>query len=283
MTDAMQPSPTGSPAAGPVDRAAAFAAGPTRIPRKFVWVVLGAAAVLGVGGALLEHVLDAAGVNPTPTTTVTTIVASRPLAAGSEHESVVPGEPATFMGLNRMTPGEARPFSLVNERGQTVSLADERSRVVVLTFFDGRCDDICPVLAEEIGKADSDLGASAGRVIFLTVNTDPAATAVSGLANVLTKTALGHLPNWHMLTGTLSELNAVWRSYGITVSFDAATRTVEHNDVMYFLDGDGRFRFSATPFANERRPSGTHELASDEISKFATGIATYAYELTDSR
>ena len=37
---------------------------------------------------------------------------------------------------------------------------------------------------------------------------------------------------------------------------------------MYFLDGTGRFRFSATPFANERRPSGTYELASSEISRF---------------
>jgi len=283
MTDTIQPSPTGSSPARPVDRAAAFAAGPTRIPRKFVWVVLSAAAVLGLGGALLEHVLDAAGVNPTPTTTATTIVAPRPLAAGGERESVVAAEPAAFLGLDRMTPGEARPFSLVDERGQTVSLADERSRVVVLTFFDGRCDDICPVLAAEIAKADSDLGASAGRVSFLTVNTDPAATAISGLSNVLTKTALGRLPNWHMLTGTLSELNAVWQSYGITVRFDAVTRTVEHNDVMYFLDGEGRFRFSATPFGNERRPAGTYQLASNEISEFARGIATYAYRLTDSR
>ena len=122
-----------------------------RIPRRFVWVVLGAARYWS-RGALLEHVLDA-GANPAATTTATTVVASSPSAAGSEHESVVAGEPAAFMGLNRMTPGDARDFSLVDERGQTVALADERSRVVVLTFFDGRCDDICPVLAEEIARS----------------------------------------------------------------------------------------------------------------------------------
>jgi cytochrome oxidase Cu insertion factor (SCO1/SenC/PrrC family) len=282
MTDTMKPSRTGTSTEGRVDRATAFAAGPTRIPRKFVWTLLGAAAVLGVGGALLEHVLDAAGVNPTPTTTMTTL-APRPFAAEGEREAVVPGELAAFMGLNRMTPGEARSFSLVDERSRTVSLADERGKVVVLTFFDGRCNDICPVLAAEIVQADRDLGAASGRVGFLTVNTDPAATAVSGLQDVLVKTALGRLPNWHMATGPLSDLNTVWQSYGITVSFNAATRTVEHNDVMYFLDVKGRFEFSATPFANERRPSGTYELPRDEITRFATGIATYARQLADNR
>jgi protein SCO1/2 len=264
-----------------VDRAAAFAAGPVRIPRKFVWFVLCAAAVLGIGGALLEHVLDAAGINPTPSTTVTTIAQSHPVAvASSEHEAVMPGELAAFMGLNRMTPGQARPFSLVDERGQTVSLADERAKVVVLTFFDGRCNDICPVIADEIEQADADLGPSAGGVSFLTVNTDPAATAVSGLQNVLVKTHLGRLSNWSMLTGPLSELNTVWQNYGITVSYDTATRTAEHNDVMYFLDGEGRFQLSATPFANESRPSGTYDLPADQITRFAAGIATYTRQIT---
>ena len=47
--------------AAPVDRAAALAAGPSRIPRKFWYVVLAAAAALGIGGALLEHLLSAVG------------------------------------------------------------------------------------------------------------------------------------------------------------------------------------------------------------------------------
>jgi protein SCO1/2 len=284
MTDTMQPGSHEASTGAPLDRAAALAAGPTRIPRKFVWWVLCAAAVLGIGGALLEHVLDAAGVNPSPTPTATTLVPTRPaVSPGGEHEAVVPGGLAAFMGLDRMTPGQAAPFSLVDESGRAVSLAGEQSKVVVLTFFDGRCNDICPVVADEIALADADLGPLAKRVSFLTINTDPAAAAVSGLDNVLEKTGLGRLSNWHMLTGPLSELNTVWRNYGITVSFDDATRTVEHNDVMYFLDAKGRFRFSATPFADESRPAGTYALAKADITRFAKGIATYAGQLTGVR
>jgi len=282
----MQSMSTGASAEGTVDRAAAFAGGPTRIPRRFVHLVLFAAAVLGVGGALLEHVLDATGINPTAPSVTTPTRTPRPVAAQSssgEHEAVVPGELAAFMGLTRTTPGQARPISLVDERGQRFSLADESARVVVLTFFDGRCNDICPVVAGEIEQADADLGELTRRVSFLTVNTDPAATAVSGLQGVRIRTGLGRLSNWHMLTGPVSELNTVWQSYGITVSFDTATRKVEHNDVMYFLDGEGRFRFSATPFADESRPSGVYELPSAEITQFARGIATYAGELVADR
>lgn len=269
--------------AAPVDRAAALAAGPSRIPRKFWYVVLAAAAALGIGGALLEHLLSAVGLNPSaPPVTTTTRPSPAPTAAG-ERGTPVPGKLASFIGLVSMTPGGARPFSLVDERGRTISLSSYHGKVVVLTFFDGRCNDICPVLGAEIRRAEADLGARAGAVSFLTVNTDPASTAVSGLDRALATTKLGVLANWHMLTGPLAELNSVWSSYGISVSFDTATRTVAHNDVMYFLDGKGRFAYRASPFANEARPSGKFVLPGAEISRFALGIATYAARIEGTR
>jgi cytochrome oxidase Cu insertion factor (SCO1/SenC/PrrC family) len=283
MTDTVgRPSPGGA-GANSVDRAAAFAAGPTRIPRRFVHWMLFAAAVLGIGGALLEHVLSAAGINPTaPATTTpatTTPAPTTTVLQGAIRETKVPGKLAAFMALSSMTGGEARPFSLIDEHGQALSLADERGKVVVLSFFDGRCNDICPVVAAEIVQADARLGPLASRVSFLTVNTDPGATAVSGLDPVLSRTGLGRLANWHMLTGPVAELNAVWLDYGITVTYDTATRTVEHNDAIYFLDESGRFRYGATPSANELRPSGTYVLAEGDIARFATGIATYVGQL----
>ena len=282
MTDAAQPGAS-RPGTDPVDRAAAFASGPARIPRKFVHWVVFAAAALGIGGALLEHVLTVTGVNPSPSSATTTVppTTSPPAKTppAGEHEATVQGALASFMGLEQMTAGEARPFSLLSSRGGTVSLAAERGKVVVLSFFDSRCNDICPVLADEIEQADHDLGALAARVSFLTINTDPGATAASGVDGVLTRTDLGRLSNWEMLTGPLAELNTVWQNYGITVSYDTATRAVNHNDVMYFLDATGRFRFSATPTADEARPSGRYELPGAEVARFAHGIAAYAAEL----
>ncbi len=278
MSAASQPPRSGATAEGAFDRAAAFAAGPSRIPRNFVYWLLAAVAALGLGGVALERLVSAVGLNPTPAAVTTPPTTSRPAGAASafEHSTPVPGRLASFMGLETLTPGTAGPISLVDERGQTVSLAAERHKAVVLSFFDGRCNDIGPVLGAEIREADADLGAAAGRVVFLTVNTDPAATAVSGLDEAVARTGLGHLPNWYMLTGPLSELNTVWRAYAVTVTFDTVTRTVSHIDVMYFLDGRGRFAYSATPFADESRPAGSYVLPRSEVARFALGVATYA-------
>lgn len=278
MTGTPEPGENGQNNELQVDRAALFAAGPVGVPRKFVWIVLCAAAVLALGGALAEHIVSAAGLNPTPSTTTVARPAHRVSDTSTEHEAVVAGKLASFIGLDRLTPGAARGFSLVDEGGQTISLSSERGRIVVLTFFNARCNDICPVLAQEIELADADLGSGATKVSFLTVNTDPAATAVAGLEKAAA-TGLGRLANWHMLTGPLAELNSVWQAYGIAVSYNPLKRTVLHNDVMYMLDGQGRFRFSATPFADESRPSGTFELPSQDIAEFARGIASYVAQL----
>ena len=66
MTDTTEPAPDGQVPETRVDRAAALAAGPSGVPRRFAWIVLGAAAVLALGGVLAEHLVSAAGLNPTP-------------------------------------------------------------------------------------------------------------------------------------------------------------------------------------------------------------------------
>ncbi len=283
MTGATETPSNGTLAEPSVDRAAAFAAGPARIPRNFVYLLLCAAAVLGIGGVLLEHVLSAVGLNPAPTGVTTPAPRSAPHSSTAAHKAPVRSALASFMGLSRMTPSRAGPISLVDENGRTVSLAGERGKVVVLSFFNGPCNDICPVVAAEIRQADADLGSEAARVSFLTINTDPDATAVTGLARTLSVTGLDHLPNWHMLTGPLGQLNTVWQAYGITVSLDTVTRVVAHNDLMYFIDRSGRFRFSATPFADESRSSATYSLPSSDIARFANGIATYAAKVAGDR
>ncbi len=282
MSDATESPDRGSTDAA-VDRAAALAAGPTRIPRNFVYLVLCAVALLGLGGLLLEHIMSAAGLNPTQTRVTLPRPPTASTLPATVHDTPVHGALAFFMGLGRLAPATARPFSLIDQVGQPLSLADERGKVVVLTFFNGRCNDICPVLAAEINQADVDLGAEATRVSFLTVNTDPMSAAVADLSGAVTRTGLGRLPNWHMLTGSLAALDAVWQSYGVVVTVDTSTHAVAHTDIMYFIDPSGQFRFSATPFGNESRSTSAYSLPRPEVAHFAKGIATYAGALAGGR
>lgn len=264
-----------------LDRAAALAEGAPGIPANFIFWALGIVLVLSLGGLLGEHLFSAAGLNPTPTpaatptTTVRETPAPTPIPA---NDRSLKAPLAAFMGLTSSRSGPAPAFMLTSQTGQPVPLPVQPPRVVVLTFFDATCNDICPVLASEVEQAETDLGPAASQVEFLTVNTDPAALAQSAEARVLTGTGLGKLANWHMLTGPLASLNAVWKAYGVSISLAAKTGLEAHNNVIDFIDPRGDLRYQATPVADESA-TGVFSLPAASISRWGQGIATYAEKL----
>ena len=179
------------------------------------------------------------------------------------------------MDLSTLRAHRARQFTLIDQRGATTAVPTPAPDVVVLSFFNASCNDICPVEAAEIEQADHDLGSAAVDVEFVTVNTDPSALAPSAETAVFDDTGLNALPNWHMLTGPLASLNPVWRSYGVSITVEAKTGLEAHTDVMDFIDGAGYVRYRATPFADESR-TGTFSLPAASVARWGQGIATYA-------
>jgi protein SCO1/2 len=244
--------------------------------------VLGAALVLSLGGFLVEHLFSSAGLNPTPATTTTapnpvrTVPANtpRPPAPARALDAPLPA----FMGLSTPSPRPATRFTLTDQNGQAVTVPTHPSRVVVLTFFNAPCNDICPVLADEIQRADADLGAQADDVEFVTVNTDPAALAASAERPTVVGTGLGTLANWRMVTGPLTTLDQVWKAYGVSISFNAKTGLEAHNDVMDFIDRQGFLRYRSTPFADESS-LGSFSLPAANEARWGRGIAAYARRL----
>ncbi len=252
-----------------VDRAAALAEGAPKVPRRVVIIALVVAAVLALAGTALERLFSSVGLNPTPSA-ATPATRSPPTSLPGLTASM-----AAFLGLVSLTPGPAPAVSLTDQNGQPVSLDQLRGKVVVLTFFDADCADACPVLAADITGADADLGANRSRVVFLTVNTDPLQTTTAPPSAAVTLTGLSALGNWRFLTGSLAALDAVWRSYGVTINVSTASGVVAHNNVMYFVDPNGQLRIRATPVADESTV-GTFSLPPSSVTRSAAGIAAYA-------
>jgi cytochrome oxidase Cu insertion factor (SCO1/SenC/PrrC family) len=262
-------------------RQAAFAAGTPHMSRRVIAWGIAVLLVLGVGGALADHL----------------VTSSTPPPANADHAptghsgSVVPNHRATtttasqlhapltaFMGLNTLKDATAANFTLTDAAtGKAVSLGGLAGHVVVLTFANAPCNDICTVLSQELAKADAMLGTTSVPVTFVTVNTDPLATA-PGDAAVLSRSPLGHLQNFTFLTGSIKALNAVWVSYGISITADRSTGVVTHNELMYFIGPTGKIAWAATPVANETS-ARTYSLPASEINRFARGIAYYARKL----
>ncbi|HVA02579.1 MAG TPA: SCO family protein [Acidimicrobiales bacterium] len=274
--DDRQPDP---PQLSEAERAAAFRRSEPKVPPKFALIVVAVLVGLGVGGTLLEHLLSSVGLNPGATTagqtTATTSAPGLIAPPGSAPSAPEMGAPLPqFMGISPRS-ASAPNFSLEDQAGHLTSLADERGHAVVLTFFDGPCQDICPVVSAEVVQAADDLGSAASRVVFLTVNTDPLALSSAPASTAAVRTGLGSLATWHFLTSNLTTLNAVWRAYGVSVNVSRTSGIVAHNDVMYFVDPSGRLRYEATPFANEN-PTGGFSLPPASIARWGQGIATYA-------
>jgi cytochrome oxidase Cu insertion factor (SCO1/SenC/PrrC family) len=256
-------------------RSEQFAQGAPPVPRKAIVIAVVAFVVLGLGGALFDHFFGGP-VNTSATVTTGTdppSLETTTTAASGSRTSQLPASIPELLGLSTLTGGTAPPFTLTAAGGQAVSLGGLRGKVVVLSFFDSKCDDICPVLATELREALDDLGKEASRVVVLTVNTDPVATSLRATSPAEQATGPGSARQWRFLTGTLQELDAVWKAYGVSIEVQPTTDQVSHNNVLYFIDQKGKLRLRATPFANESR-GGSYSLPADTEQRFASGIAS---------
>jgi cytochrome oxidase Cu insertion factor (SCO1/SenC/PrrC family) len=271
------------------DRSAAFRAGTVPVPRRFVlWIIVGFA-VLGLGGIVGEKLIGNAGVGALISTPVTTLAGTGGSGAGATggaapgppappNAPAVTASPSAVIGLTHLAGIRAPAISLQNQSGARWTLAGAKGKVVVLTFFNAECDDICPVLAREITQADQLLGHRRTDVDFVVVNSDPLETSLTPVPPALTQTGLAGLTNVTFLNGPLTDLSAVWKHYGVTVALDNTNRVVTHNDVMVFIDPTGSLELGASPFANEDT-LGIYSLQSAVIHTFAKGVADSAASL----
>lgn len=263
--------------------AAGFAALPPRVWR-YAYLAVALVLILGLGVGLAARfggttttapAGQAAGSSSALRTPGTaTPHGTAPQAGGRQLQAPV----RALLGLRSLGAKAAPAFTLTDPvTGSRVSLADLRSHAVVLTFANASCDDICPVLATELQRAASLLAQTKVPVTFVTVNTDPLDTA-AGRAQIVHQPLLSALPHWRFLTGALSQLDPVWKAYGVSIAVNETTHRVSHNNVLYFISPAGRLRWSAIPFADQQ-PDGVETLPPAQIARFAEGIARYAGQL----
>jgi cytochrome oxidase Cu insertion factor (SCO1/SenC/PrrC family) len=269
------------PGHDPDDRAAKFAEGAAPIPRMAIVVAVVAFVVLGLGGVVFDHYLGGpvnTSVTPTTGTDPPSLETTAPSASSGHSE--LPASLSALLGLATLTSSPAPEFTLDAAGAGPVSLGSLRGKVVVLSFFDSRCNDICPVVASELDEALGDLGSDSSQVVVLTVNTDPIATAPSSAGPARSADDIGSAPEWNFLTGALAQLNAVWKAYGVSIEVEPSTGLISHNNVLYFIDQSGRLRLRATPFGNEAT-DGKYSLPASTESRFASGIAYEVRSLLD--
>jgi cytochrome oxidase Cu insertion factor (SCO1/SenC/PrrC family) len=181
----------------------------------------------------------------------------------------------SLMGLDSLPSPSAPGFTLTDQQGRTLSLADLRGKVVVLEFMDPHCTDICPIVSAEFIDAYHDLGQLAPKVVFAAVNVNQYHAAVSDMMAYSREHQLITIPDWHFFTGPTPALRKVWGDYNVEVEAPNPNADIVHSSIVYFIDPSGRERFLASPQV-DHKADGTSYLPSGQIAAWGQGIAQVA-------
>ncbi|MGH9128785.1 MAG: SCO family protein [Acidimicrobiales bacterium] len=171
------------------------------------------------------------------------LVGAAPMAVAAVNPNAAPILAQAMGDTPTPTNNPAPAFNLVDQTGQTVSLASLHGKAIAITFLDPVCTSECPIIAQDFRIADGLLGSDARRVEMVAVDANPRYITPDYLLAFDRQERMTALPNWHYLTGTLTQLRAVWRAYGVVASYAPGGAMVSHTEIAYVIDPTGVSRY----------------------------------------
>jgi cytochrome oxidase Cu insertion factor (SCO1/SenC/PrrC family) len=206
-------------------------------------------------------------------TVAVVVLGAAPMAFASVNKNADPIIAQAIAGDSAPIDEPAPGFTLTSQAGRQVSLTSLRGKVVLLTFLDPVCTTDCPIIAQEMRAADSMLGGKASQVELVAVVANPTYTAPAFTVAFTHQEGLDQVPNWLYLTGSLSQLQVVWRHYGIEVANLPAGAMSAHNDLAFVISATGQIR--------RKIDSDPGPGTSASKSSFASVLATSVLQTID--
>jgi cytochrome oxidase Cu insertion factor (SCO1/SenC/PrrC family) len=170
------------------------------------------------------------------------ILGAAPMAAAQASPNADPILAESIAGSSAPLNFPAKGFQLTDQRGRPVSLASLRGKVVLLTFLDPVCTTDCPLIAQEFRAAGQLLGAASKQVELVAIVTNPVYHQVADTQAFDRQEQLNQVPNWLYLTGSVPQLQQVWKDYGISAEILPAGSMIGHQDVAFVIDRMGHVR-----------------------------------------
>jgi cytochrome oxidase Cu insertion factor (SCO1/SenC/PrrC family) len=238
MTDSHEPT---SPATDDADTANTDS---PQSPPQSAWVfwggVTGASLIIALAVAVIISASStsnslSAATSGTPNSALSSFTSLKAIAPDINSKSATMLQLAPVQGASIVAP----PFFLTDQSGKQMTLAKFAGRPIVLTFNDDRCTDICTLLAQDVAAANRDLGSTAKKIAFVSINTNPYYPTVSDVKTWTDNHGLGDATNWYYGTGSPTQLAQVAAAYKMQIELNTADRTVAHGTGIYFIDPTG--------------------------------------------
>jgi cytochrome oxidase Cu insertion factor (SCO1/SenC/PrrC family) len=170
------------------------------------------------------------------------ILGAAPMAAAQASANADPILAEAISGSGVPLNFPAGDFRLTDQHGRPVSLASLRGKVVLLTFLDPVCTSDCPLIAQEFRQAGQILGAASSKVELVAIVANPVYHQVAYTRAFDRQENLNQVPNWLYLTGSVPQLEQVWKNYAFAVLSLPAGSMIGHPDLAYVIDQTGRVR-----------------------------------------
>ena len=170
------------------------------------------------------------------------ILGAAPMAAAQASPNADPILAEAIAGSAAPLNFPAKGFQLTDQHGRVVSLASLRGKAVLLTFLDPVCTTDCPLIAQEFRAAGQLLGADSRKVELVAIVANPVYHQVADVQAFDRQEYLNQVPNWLYLTGTVPQLQQVWKNYGIAAEILPAGSMIGHPDVAFVIDRAGHVR-----------------------------------------
>jgi cytochrome oxidase Cu insertion factor (SCO1/SenC/PrrC family) len=170
------------------------------------------------------------------------VLGAAPMASAAANHSADPILALAIEGGSTSLDLPAPGFSLTNQDGRAVTLASLHGKVVLMTFLDPVCTTDCPIIAQEFKQTAELLGAKDKDVDLVAIVANPTYRSAAFTQAFDRQEGLAGVPNWQYLTGSVSQLSAVWRGYGVSVTDLPAGAMSAHNDLAIVIDGAGNIR-----------------------------------------
>jgi protein SCO1/2 len=165
------------------------------------------------------------------------------LATSSERSSAPSTSAATSQATGFEGPAfpaglRAPAFSLTDQNGRRVSLAQYRGHVVVLTFVHSLCKEACPLMAEDIKGALNLLPAGGRGVPAVAITAEPTEDTPSNRRAFLAR----HEMTGRMayLNGPIADLHRVWHGYHVAPTIPG--QADDHTAFVILIDRSGMER-----------------------------------------
>jgi cytochrome oxidase Cu insertion factor (SCO1/SenC/PrrC family)/thiol-disulfide isomerase/thioredoxin len=181
------------------------------------------------------------------------VVSGVKLTSGSAQPATNALDSNPYLDPGTHLSGPAPNFQLTDQFDHPVSLRSFRGKVVILAFNDSECTTICPLTTTAMVDAKEMLGSAASRVQLLGIDANPTATSVADVRSYSEVHGMVH--QWRFLTGSLTALKQVWKSYKIEVAIEQGQ--IDHTPALFMIDPQGRL---ARLYLTQQSYAAVHQL-----------------------